>query len=180
MKVFRKYALLALVAWAGLFQAGCFGKFALTRKLYSWNESVGSKFVQSLVMWVMFIIPVYQLVGFIDIVILNLIEFWSGSNPISMKAGEMERQLVVKDGETFEITATQNRFDIVQITGEKAGRAVALRFDAKSSNWIYEGDGKSLSLFNMTQDENGQLLATAQLPDGSTKVLGNEMFLARK
>jgi hypothetical protein len=58
MKVFRKYALLALVAWAGLFQAGCFGKFALTRKLYSWNESVGSKFVQSLVMWVMFIIPV--------------------------------------------------------------------------------------------------------------------------
>jgi hypothetical protein len=97
-----------------------------------------------------------------------------------MKAGEIERQLVVKDGETFEITATQNRFDIVQISGEKAGRAVALCFDPKSSNWIYEGDGKTLTLFNMSQDENGQLLATAQLPDGSTKVLGNEMLLARK
>lgn len=131
-------------------------------------------------MVVLFIIPVYWLAAFIDIAILNLIEFWTGSNPISMKPGEMERQLVVKDGETFEITATQNRFDIVQISGEKAGRAVALRFDTKSSNWIYEGDGKTLTLFNMSQDANGQLLATVQMPDGSTKVLDGEMTLAKR
>ncbi len=70
-------------AAAALAGTGCYGKFALTRKLYDWNGSLGNKFVNTLVMWVLMIIPVYGVVTFIDGFILNLIEFWSGSNPLA-------------------------------------------------------------------------------------------------
>lgn len=74
----------SLLGLAALVSAsGCYGQFALTRKLYTWNGSFGSKFLSTLLMWVMMIIPVYEVVGLIDLWILNLIEFWTGSNPLA-------------------------------------------------------------------------------------------------
>lgn len=37
-------------------------------------------------------IRVYSFAVFVDAVILNLIEFWTGSNPISMNEGDIEIQ----------------------------------------------------------------------------------------
>lgn len=68
----------------------CFGGFGLTKKLYTFNKSIMSndqsfagKFVRTLVMWVMAIIPVYGIGMFLDLLIFNLIEFWTGSAVIS-------------------------------------------------------------------------------------------------
>jgi len=47
---------------------GCYGSFSLTKKLYNWNGSLGSKFVKTGVMWVLMIVPVYSACGFIDFV----------------------------------------------------------------------------------------------------------------
>jgi hypothetical protein len=64
--------------------AGCFGKFALTRKIYDFNDNVsGNKFVRSVAMWAMVIIPVYEVGAVADFLVLNTIEFWTGSNPIA-------------------------------------------------------------------------------------------------
>jgi hypothetical protein len=64
--------------------SGCYGKFALTKKLYDWNGSFGNKFLSTVIMWVFMIIPVYGVCTFIDGFVLNLIEFWTGSNPLAM------------------------------------------------------------------------------------------------
>jgi len=64
--------------------SGCYGQFALTRKLYEWNGSLGNKFLNTVVMWAFLIIPVYEVCSFVDLVVLNLIEFWTGTNPMAV------------------------------------------------------------------------------------------------
>ncbi len=65
--------------------AGCFGQFALTRKIYSWNASAtGNEFANSALMWGLILIPVYPLASFADIFIFNTIEVLSGQNPVAL------------------------------------------------------------------------------------------------
>src|SRR4030065_881005 len=73
-------ALVLVVAVGVVFSPGCFGKFRLPRKLYDINQSVEDKYVRSAVTWLL-IIP-YGIAGFLDFAVFNLIEFWSGENPI--------------------------------------------------------------------------------------------------
>src|SRR3972149_4374036 len=75
-------ALVLVVSVGVVFSAGCFGKFQLTRKVYDINKSVEDKYLRSAVTWLLVIIPVYGLAGFLGFILFNVIEFWSGENPI--------------------------------------------------------------------------------------------------
>jgi len=64
--------------------AGCYGQFALTRKLYNWNgNATGNKFANSAIMWALIIIPVYPIATIGDFLIFNTVEFYGGSNPMA-------------------------------------------------------------------------------------------------
>jgi len=78
---FGKGIALVLVAAVGALSAGCFGKFQLTRKLYDVNQSIDEKYVRSAATWI-FVIP-YALTGILDFVVFNVIEFWTGENPVA-------------------------------------------------------------------------------------------------
>jgi len=78
---FGKGIALVLVAAVGALSAGCFGKFQLTRKLYDINQSIDEKYVRSAATWI-FVIP-YALTGILDLVLFNVIEFWTGENPVA-------------------------------------------------------------------------------------------------
>ena len=80
---FGKGIALVLVAAVGTLSAGCFGKFQLTRKVYEMNKSIDDKYVRSAATWVFVIVPVYGIVAFLDLVVFNVIEFWSGENPVA-------------------------------------------------------------------------------------------------
>ncbi len=77
---FGKGIALVLVAAVGALSAGCFGKFQLTRKLYDINQSIDEKYIRSAATW-LFVIP-YAVTGLLDFVIFNVIEFWTGENPV--------------------------------------------------------------------------------------------------
>lgn len=62
---------------------GCFGTFAATRMLYNFNDGFDNKFVKTLIMWCFTIVPAYELFIFADWLILNTIEFFTGSPVIS-------------------------------------------------------------------------------------------------
>ncbi len=79
---FGKGIALVLVAALGALSAGCFGTFQLTRKLYDINRSIDEKYVRSAATWI-FVIP-YAVTGLLDFVIFNVIEFWSGENPVAV------------------------------------------------------------------------------------------------
>ena len=73
---------LVLVATVGALSAGCFGKFQLTRKVYDVNRSIDDKYVRSAATWVFVIVPVYGIAALLDLIVFNVIEFWTGDNPV--------------------------------------------------------------------------------------------------
>lgn len=62
---------------------GCYGSFTLVQKVHKWNGTFGGKFVNELGFLVLNIVPVYGVAAFIDVIVLNSIEFWTGKNPSS-------------------------------------------------------------------------------------------------
>jgi hypothetical protein len=137
MKIIRKTALLFAMSTLLITQTGCFGEFALTRMVYEYHDDfIDNKFVKSLLFW----IPgglVYPLAGFVDAVIFNLIEFWSGSNPLSMNEGDYEMQLTSIDGVEYKIEATKDRFTTTQLSGKQAGEVRVMKFDRCDNTWKY-------------------------------------------
>lgn len=91
-----RLALPAFLVVASVNLAGCYGSFALTKKVYQWNGSLGNKFLKTAVMWGLNIVPVYGLATLGDAVIFNLIEFWTGSNPVAANQSHFEQ--VAADG----------------------------------------------------------------------------------
>src|SRR3954452_23213780 len=79
-------------ATAVAFSTGCFGSFALTRKLWDFNNTVSKeKGLKELLFLALIIVPVYQLAALGDAIIFNTVEFWGGKNPItSMKDGDRD------------------------------------------------------------------------------------------
>ncbi|MGB7631149.1 MAG: DUF3332 family protein [Candidatus Deferrimicrobium sp.] len=78
---FGKGIAIVLVAAMGALSAGCFGKFQLTRKVYDINQSIDDKYVRSAATWIFVIVPVYELAALLDLIVFNVIEFWTGENP---------------------------------------------------------------------------------------------------
>ena len=63
--------------------SSCIGSFSLTNKLLAWNKTVGNKFVNELVFFAFWVLPVYEVSALADVLVLNSIEFWSGGNPVA-------------------------------------------------------------------------------------------------
>ena len=146
----KKFVLfLVLISLLTLNMTGCFGNFVLTRKLYDFNSSLGDKWVNTIVMWAAMILPVYWFAAAIDVMILNLIEFWTGSNPLAMNEGDMERRLYAHDGQEYELVATKNRIDVVGITNPEM--QFSFNFDEDSDAWYVHHEG---SVYQMSEGEN--------------------------
>jgi hypothetical protein len=183
MKKLTKPALFFALGTLLFTQTGCFGEFALTRKAYVWHDGVtDSKFVKSLLLW----IPmgfVYSITAFVDVVILNLIEFWSGSNPLSMVEGEHEIQLATIKGVDYRIEATKDTFTTTQLSGEQAGEVRVMKFDRNSMTWVYS-DSKVCEQpvmgFLDAEGENVRLYTDFGTMDMATADLQNEELLMAK
>jgi hypothetical protein len=80
---FGKGIALVLVAAVGALSAGCFGKFQLTRKVYDMNQSIDEKYVRSAATWIFVLVPVYGIAALLDLIVFNVIEFWTGENPVA-------------------------------------------------------------------------------------------------
>jgi hypothetical protein len=120
---FRRAVILTLTAGAVL-TSGCFGSFNLTRKLYGFNKDVSKdKFVRELVFLGLNIVPIYGVAGFIDAVVANTVEFWTGENPISMtgsvkvdSATVVKKVGVVRNGERIMTLSTYKSNKLVATT----------------------------------------------------------------
>jgi len=150
-------ALTVLMSATVLFSS-CIGSFRLTQSVHNWNQTVGDKFVNELVFLMFCIVPVYEVSLFIDTVVLNSIEFWSGENPMS--AGETR----VIDTEAGRYSVTQTA-DGYQLTNEQEGVTTALRFDETTQTWSVEtADGERIPLMSFI--EGGKV--RMHLGDGTT------------
>ena len=117
---------------------GCYGKFAAFNGLREWNGKFSkSKVVNWLVFLVLFVIPVYGILMFADVLVINSIEFWTGSNPVAtgdtyretdangnsvtavkMEDGSLYMRLDAASGETQELVLQRDE-EIVRILDAK-------------------------------------------------------------
>lgn len=169
MKKIKLFVAIAMVLAVGTVQTSCIGKFKLTGKLLNWNRHIDDKFVNELVFLGLAIVQVYTIAVLVDGLILNSIEFWSGSNPVSMNEGEKETKVIEQDGVKYLVTATQNRFDFIQLEGKNKGEAGALVYNPETQTWRYEGDNQSIDLVKLNPDGT----ALVYLPNGKSYTVEN-------
>ncbi len=158
----KKLTVCTLLSASILFSS-CLGSFSAFNGLRDWNDGLtDSKFLDNLIFWVLNIIPVYGLFFVGDVIIFNVIEFWSGSNPLAMNEGDIETQIVEKDGNTFEMTATKNRFQIKVLEGDRKGEKLDLVYSPSNKSWsAIKPNGEVIKLSSF---ENG--FYVMHLPNG--------------
>ena len=156
----KRYLSVALVvALAGsMVMTSCIGSFSLTNKLLSWNRQVGNKFVNELVFFAFWIIPVYEVSALADVLVINSIEFWSGTNPVAkgkkVVDGHDGRYLVECDGKGYTITS------------ENDGSVVRLDFDQSDNSWsVSANGGESYKFMTFIDDTHVNMIT----PDGSMR-----------
>lgn len=156
MKKKNLVAAVALLLSASLVTSSCIGSFSLTGKLLKWNRNINSKFVNELVFFAFWVLPVYEVCALSDILVLNSIEFWSGSNPMAkgkkLIDGEDGRYLVECDGKGYTITSQND------------GSVVRLDFDEAEQTWLIDmGNGEEYPLMTFVDDTHVRMAA----PDGT-------------
>lgn len=155
----RVVALVLVVSVGVVFSAGCFGKFQLTRNLYEANKSIQDKYLRSAVTWLL-VIP-YAITGFLDFAVFNVVEFWSGQNPIG--AGPQARIFENGDDRAVMTIAREDGATVATIERYRAGTLVST---------LKVRDGGTGSVTSELY-ENGRLVRTTtatQAPDGSVAV----------
>lgn len=128
MKKYMIRVSLILTLCASLGLNSCIGSFALSNRLLSWNKTIGNKIVNELVFIAFWILPVYEVAGLADVLVINSIEFWSGSNPMAMGTKRIDGT----DGQRYLVKCDGKGYDIVS---ENDGTTVRLDFDTQSQRW---------------------------------------------
>lgn len=144
---------LAVFLAAFLFQS-CIGSFMLTRKVYDWNTNIGDKWVNELVFLVCVAVPVYGIASFVDMVVLNSIEFWSGENPMAMQDGEKHQKLVEIDGKTYQLTSEKFKMSIEEVGNSDARTEMVFR---QEDNCWYLKKGRKLQKLVEVEFTDGQV-----------------------
>lgn len=139
---------------ASVSMSSCIGSFGLTNKLLAWNRHISNKFVNELVFFAFWIVPVYEVSALADLLVLNTIEFWSGSSPVAkgktMIDGKDGKYLVDCDGKGYTITSMND------------GSVTRLNFHEDDNMWTVEAGGKEMPLLVFVDDTHVKLPA----PDG--------------
>lgn len=150
------FTLLAVMLSGSLLFSSCIGSFGLFNRLNSWNQSVGTKFVNELVFLAFNIIPVYGVAYLADVLVINSIEFWSGSNPMA-NVGDVKK--VKGENGNYLVKTLENGYSITK-EGETA--SMDLIYNKEANTWNVVADGESAELIKMNNDGTADLF----LPNG--------------
>lgn len=153
MKKYKVAVAAILLAGVSMTFTSCIGSFTLTKRVLAWNNQVGNKFVNELVFFAFWLLPVYEVAALADMVVLNSIEFWSGSNPMqaSVKAIDTNhgRYLIRCDGKGYDI--------ICQATGE----STRLDFNSETRTWAVETyDGEMVPFMTFIDDQHVRMITS--------------------
>ena len=79
----RRTSLLAAILSLSLFVTGCLGPNRAFNGVHEWNQQASdNEYVNEAIFLGCHFLPVYGLAYFIDIVVLNTVEYWTGDNPM--------------------------------------------------------------------------------------------------
>lgn len=160
----KKFSI-TLILLLSFFQWNCFGRFAIVRALYGFIDGINfegssqilTKFVKTILMWVIFVFPVIGGLAFAaDLIVVNLIEFWTGKNVVDGH----------NDGTP--IISKNNKEDSDSIGSGLIQPGKEIRFQsAKSSNQITlkrSTDGNTMTIRSFDGEKHRELIAKRDEP----------------
>ena len=159
----------ALLLAATIMFSSCIGSFQLTQKVFKLNKSIGSKWVNELVFAACCILPVYEITLFVDAIVFNSIEFWSGKKVL---ANNGEKKIVKNSqGENVEITAMENGYNL-----SNGVESMNLLFNEETQVWSAEYNNVSTNLIKIVDESNAQLfLMNGEMMDVTLDAEGMNM-----
>lgn len=157
MRKSKKTVALAILLGGSVMFSSCVGSFGLFNRIASWNQSVGNKFVNELVFLALNIVPVYGVCYLADALVINSIEFWSGSNPMA-NVGTIKK--VQGENGNYYVKTIENGYNITK-EGETA--SMDLIFNQESQSWNVVSEGIDTPLLKMNNDGTASLY----MSDGS-------------
>ena len=140
MRKIRLSVAAVLIAGTSLVFTSCIGSFGLTNKVISWNRNIA--------FW---ILPVYEVTALADVLVINSIEFWSGTNPLTASVKTVDtdhgRYMIACDGKGY------------TVTNETTGEEVRLNFDETEQTWsVGLADGEELPFMTFVDTSHVRML----------------------
>jgi hypothetical protein len=150
------------VALFSVQMSGCFGKFALTRAMWDFNKNVsGNKFIQWAVFLVMIVVPVYEIGALVDALVINSLEFWTGSNPVgSAETADSQTRVVRLDsGDTLRLSREPGSH-VMKVELEREGQATLVRYFEPLEDGMAVRDDAGAVLLQAREQLDGAVTVT--------------------
>ena len=107
---------IALMMAGSVTLTSCLGSFALTNKVIAFNKTAtDNKFVNQVIFWAFAAVQVYTVTVLADTWILNLVEFWTSSNPLAVG----ESKTISSENGEYVVKATENGYQITNENGQE-------------------------------------------------------------
>lgn len=153
----NKTLIAVLLISTSILCSSCIGSFKLWGGLKEWNQGIGNKFVNELVFIALHIVPVYEVAYFADVVVLNTIEFWTGSSPIASN----EVKEVKGENGNYLVASNENGYTI---TNKEDNQSLNLVYNKENKSWNAVTESESFELVKMNDDGT----ATINMQNGTS------------
>lgn len=147
----RTTILVSILALSASLTTGCIGGMALSGKVKQWNlEVTQNRWAREGVFLALYLIPVYPFAGMADLLVVNSIEFHTGTNPVSGKAR------IARIGETRSVTAPDGSTSFSTLREDGSIDLVVTEADG-TRHFVNLGEGEGRVV---ARDETGAELAS--------------------
>ena len=125
----------------------CIGSFSLFNKYAAWQKDMtDNKYINAIVGF--FLMPIVgSITLFVDSVVLNTIEFWTGDNPVASNVGKTQN-ITGKDGLLYAVKTLKNGYEITAPNGE----VTLFTYNKKNDSWYIHQNGVTQELFQFNED----------------------------
>ena len=163
MKKNKTFIVCALLS-CSILCSSCIGSFRLWNGMKEWNQGLGNKFVNELVFIALNIVPVYGIAYLADVLVLNTIEFWSGSNPM---ASNEVKEIKGEKG-NYLVQTNENGYTIIN---KDDNQSMDLVYNAENNTWNAVYGDESVELIKMNNDGT----ATINMQNGTSMTVVPDM-----
>lgn len=162
----------SLLIAGSIMTQSCIGSFSLTNKVLTWNNQVSNKFVNELVFFAFWILPVYEVTAVADLLVINSIEFWSGNKPLEAN----NTKISTPEGD-YLIAADKDGYQITSPNGDR----LDFLYDSQKQMWSFSKNGREAIEFLQFEDDynvkildgDGNFVDVELTPQGVNEFVSN-------
>ena len=174
------FSLAALALAGSMMFSSCIGSYGLLNMFCSWEmNATGNHFVNGILGIIL--LPVAGICGAVDTIVLNTIEFWTGTHPVASNIGKTQN-IMGEDGLIYAVKTLKNGYEITKPDGQ----VVMFTYNKKENAWYM--NGTQMVKFNndgtvQANLMNGKTITVSQDAQGlyeARMAAGNGYFFAAR